>query len=232
MNDDPQQAPREPQELPTADAIAVAAPVPRVPGGLRNSWRKWLNVTARPSVASFARELPTANWHDILPSLLGLGLLSAIIQVIAGYSAAQILGFSQWDGSLAGPAVPSWVAGAAFMVIQPLEFLLPVGLVYMVGRVLDGRGSYLDQTYAMALFYVPVQGVITIAALVPTVGQVAVIVLMLYELVLIILALAESQYFKISTSVVVVVVSLLIPGVVAVLVFDIVVTSARNTGPR
>jgi hypothetical protein len=55
---------------------------------------------------------------------------------------------------------------------------------------------------------------------------------MLYELVLIILALAESQYFKISTSVVVVVVSLLIPGVVAVLVFDIVVTSARNTGPR
>ena len=54
------------------------APPPPAPAGINGLFRKWINVTTKPGAASFAIELPTANWGDIWLSIIGLGVLTAI----------------------------------------------------------------------------------------------------------------------------------------------------------
>ncbi len=220
MNDDPHQ---ESSGTHVTDAIAVMPELP-VPPGLRNIWRKWLNVTTRPSVASFARELPTANWYDIFTSLLALGLWSAIIDLVFQRSAAQILPISHWDGTFADMTVPNWVAALAYMVFLPLVFLAFVGLFYAIARGVGGKGTFLDQAYATALYYVPVVAIVTIMNRVPVVGHTIGIVVSVYEIALMAIAIAASQRIKIGRSVLVLVVTPVLLFLATFVIVSVVVT--------
>ena len=230
MNDDLNQAPHEPQELPAADAFALAAPLPPpVPTGLRNIWRKWLNVTTRPSVASFARELPTANWYDTLMSLVGLGLLSAITSYFSKYSTAQILGYSHWNGEVAGVPIPRWAASMAYVILQPLVYFLVAVFLFIVAKWLGGKGSFLEQVYATALFYVPLLAVTEVVRYAPIVGNTASTILYIYGLVLLVLAIAASQRLTIGKSVFVAI-SPILAFIVAIIVVVILLLVIEFVG--
>lgn len=205
MDDNLDQAPGELSQQPAGETLAVATLPPPVPAGLRDIWRKWLNVTTRPGVASFARELPTANWRDTLLSLAGPGFLAAIGLYFSKYSAAQILGVPDWNAEVVGVSIPRWVASAAYIILQPLASLFLFGILFVVAKGLGGKGTFLEHAYALVLFYAPLYIAIAVADYVPVIGHVAVTILNLYELVLLVLALAASHRFTVGRSVVVVV---------------------------
>jgi hypothetical protein len=69
-----------------------------VPAGGRWLFQQWIKVTTKPGAASFAIELPTANWSDIWLSIIGLGVLTAITSFISALlyrSSAVIATMSQ-----------------------------------------------------------------------------------------------------------------------------------------
>ncbi|HEV8193802.1 MAG TPA: hypothetical protein VGP82_20305, partial [Ktedonobacterales bacterium] len=105
--------PAGPYGAPPAGAYAVPLGPP-VPAGMGNIWQKWINVTTKPSVASFARELPTANWSDIWLSLIGLGILSAITGAIAALYTNQNISVPQANGTTTTVHIP---AGAGLFSI-------------------------------------------------------------------------------------------------------------------
>ena len=195
---------------PTGGAYAYAAPAGApVPAGIGAIWQKWLNVTTKPGVASFARELPTANWRDIWLSLIGLGILSAITGAIAALYTGQTITIPRTDGTTTTwhiPAGASWFA----IISVPLAFFIGVAILFVVAKLFGGTGTFLEQSYAMALFYVPIQAVIAILGLVPFFGGLATFVLGIYEIVLAVFAIAASQRLSTGRSVAVV----LLPGVI------------------
>lgn len=196
-------------------------------------WQKWLNVTTRPGVASFTQELPTANWRDIWLTLIGLGILSAITGAIAALYTGQTVTFPRTDGTTTTVHVP---AGASWFTIitVPLAFFVGVAILFVIAKIFGGTGTFLAQSYAMALFYVPIQGVIAILGLVPFFGGLTAFALGIYELILAVFAIAASQRLSTGRSVAVV----LLPAVIVFLVLcglivalAAIIATALN-GPR
>ena len=218
---------------PTGGSYAYAAPGPPQPAGMGAIWQKWLNVTTRPGVASFAQELPTANWRDIWLTLIGLGILSAITGAIAAIYTGQTVTIPRADGTMTTVHVP---AGASWITIitVPLAFFIGVAILYVSARIFGGTGTFLGQSYAMALFYVPIQGVIAILGLLPFLGGLAAFVLGIYEIVLAVFAIAASQRLSIGRAVG----AVLLPAVIvffvvcALLVFLAAIIAAAVNGPR
>lgn len=196
----------------TGGAYAYAAAGPPQPAGIGAIWQKWINVTTRPGVASFTQELPTANWRDIWLTLIGLGILSAITGAIAALYTGQTVQIPRADGTMTTVHVP---AGASWFTIitVPLAFFVGVAILFVIAKIFGGTGTFLAQSYAMALFYVPIQGVIAILGLVPFLGGLAAFVLGIYEIILAVFAIAASQRLSIGRSVAVV----LLPAVIVFL---------------
>ena len=218
---------------PTGGAYAYAAPGPPQPAGMGAIWQKWINVTTRPGVASFAQELPTANWRDIWLSLIGLAMLSAITGAIAALYTSQTLTLPRADGTTTTVHIP---AGASWFTIitVPLAFFVGVAILFVIAKIFGGTGTFLEQSYAMALYYVPIQGVIALLGLLPILGGLAAFVLGIYEIVLSVFAIAASQRLTIGRSVAVV----LLPAVIlfllvcGLIVFVAAIVAAALNGPN
>ncbi len=188
---------------------AYAVPLgPPVPAGMGNIWQKWVNVTTKPGVASFAKELPTANWADIWISLIGLGILSAITGAIAALYTTQTFTVPQANGTTTVHVPAS--AGVFSIIGVPLGFFIGVAILFVVAKIFGGTGTFLQQSYAQMLYYVPIQGVVAILGLVPFLGGLAAIVLGIYEIVLSVFAIAASQRLTIGKSVAVVIIPALV----------------------
>ena len=196
-------------------------------------WQKWVNVTTRPGVASFAQELPTANWRDIWLSLIGLAILSAITGAIAALYTSQTLTLPRADGTTTTVHIP---AGASWFTIitVPLAFFVGVAILFVIAKIFGGTGTFLEQSYAMALYYVPIQGVIALLGLLPILGGLAAFVLGIYEIVLSVFAITASQRLTIGRSVAVV----LLPAVIlfllvcGLIVFVAAIVAAALNGPN
>ena len=218
---------------PTGGAYAYAAPGPPQPAGMGAIWQKWVNVTTRPGVASFAQELPTANWRDIWLSLIGLAILSAITGAIAALYTSQTLTLPRADGTTTTVHIP---AGASWFTIitVPLAFFVGVAILFVIAKIFGGTGTFLEQSYAMALYYVPIQGVIALLGLLPILGGLAAFVLGIYEIVLSVFAITASQRLTIGRSVAVV----LLPAVIlfllvcGLIVFVAAIVAAALNGPN
>jgi len=199
---------------PTGGTYAYTAPPGRpVPAGLGTIWQKWLNVTTRPSVASFSQELPTANWRDIWITLIGLGVLSAITGAISSLYTTQTYTIPQANGTTTVIRIPAGVSWLTVITV-PLAFFVGVAILYVVAKIFRGRGTFLEQSYAQALYYVPIQGVIAILGLLPILGGLAALVLGIYEIVLSVFAIAASHKLTVGTSVIVV----LLPAIIVLFV--------------
>src|SRR5262249_34125269 len=142
------------------------------PAGLSGLLQKWVQVTTKPGIATFAAELPSANWADTSMSILGLAVLSALAGFI-GALGAQTTAVSTINGLTPDQqrAINQLVQqfshpqpAAAFLdiVIVPFAFYVGVGILYACAKLLGGTGTYLQQAYAMALYLVPVQGLAVI----------------------------------------------------------------------
>jgi hypothetical protein len=106
---------------------------------------KWLKVITRPSVATFASEIPAANWGT---TLLGL-LIFAVF-----YSLIVITGVAPWYGRL--DLHPGLILeGEAYFFIVSGLLLISV-LIYEVAKGAGkGTGNFAVRTYLYSLYLTP-----------------------------------------------------------------------------
>jgi hypothetical protein len=193
---------------------------PPVPAGFGNIFRKWINVTTKPGVESFAIELPTANWGDIWVSIFLLAILSAVLVFFVIQVAFQFV-ISAMSSSSSIP--PDQIAGfrALFgglglgislgeIVFIPLGFLIWMGIFYLIAKMFGGSGTFMQQCYAVSLYYVPITVVNLAVSLVPFVGSVASAGLGIYGIVLQVFAFAASHRLSTGKAVAVVLLPLAI----------------------
>jgi len=212
---------------------------PPVPAGFGHIFQKWINVTTKPGAQSFATELPTANWGDVWIGLILLGVVSAI----TGYVGAVVFNntFASYFATLPADQQATMnqffrgnSAGLSFgsIIFVPLGFFIGMGIYFIVAKIFGGSGTFLQQSYAFSLFYIPIQLVGSIVGLVPILGGLVSFVLGIYSIVLAVFAVAASHRLTTGKSVAVVllpavIVFLLLCGLV-VLIVALVLGASRN----
>ena len=195
----------------------TAAPVP---AGINTLFQKWLNVTTKPGVQSFVNEIPTANWADIWLALLGLGILTAIsdvIQSFEGSAAASALLSSlpaAQQSALAGLTRPSIGTGLGSIIGVPIGFFIGVGILWLSAKLFGGTGSFLTHSYAFMLFYVPLEAINAVVGIVPFLGGLVALAVSIYSIVLAVFAVSATHHLSTGRSVAAV---LLPAAIVAVL---------------
>jgi Yip1 domain len=192
---------------------------PPAPAGINGLFRKWINVTTRPGAASFAAELPTANWRDIWLSIMGLAVLTIITTYLGGleFGAAASPNLSQLTPDqrrvitqFLQAARPEGGAAVGSIIGVPLGFFILVGILFLFARLFGGTGTFLQQAYAFALYHVPIQGVSAVLGLIPFLGGLAGFALGIYSIVLAVFAVAASQRLMTGRAVAVVLLPLAI----------------------
>jgi hypothetical protein len=181
-----------PPGAPYGGPYGALPPQNPAPAGFNGLIQKYINVTTRPGVASFWNELPTANWSDVWLPLIGLGLLQAITGAIAAlYQKFDITVPSASGGSrtLHIGATTHWGA----IIGTPLGFFILMGILFLFARMFGGTGTFLQQSYAASLYYVPLQALSAVLGLIPFLGGVAQLAVAIYSIVLAIFAIAASH---------------------------------------
>jgi hypothetical protein len=185
-----------------------------VPAGIGNIFQKWINVTTKPGAASFATELETANWGDVWISLLILGVITAVVGLITSLALHSSLGaLSSYPGlspqmQQAITNIASTNAGTgsavASIVTVPIVFFIVLGILFVVAKMFGGQGTFLQQSYAFSLFYVPISVVSRLVGLVPCLGSLVGLAGFIYSIVLAVFAVSASQRLSTGRSVAVV----------------------------
>jgi hypothetical protein len=172
-----------------------------VPAGFGHIFQKWINVTTKPGVQSFATETATANWADVWIGLLLLGVVSAITGFIGRAAVAGIIAnsmanippdqraqFDRFFNTAYGPG-----ASIGSIITVPLIFFIWTGILFLIAKMFGGSGTFLQQSYARSLYYVPLMGISTIVGLVPVLGGLVAFGLLVYGTILNIFSVSASQ---------------------------------------
>ncbi len=179
-------------------------------------------VLTKPSIASFDTTQPFANWNVVL-IVLGIasvvrGLLGAIA---AAYITTAFLGLGTTSDAFYSPV--STFFGTAISTF--ISFFIGVGILYLIARLFQGTGSFLNYTHALALIIVPVYIADAVLGLIPILGGLVSFVVGIYAIYLAILATASTHRLPMNRAVWVV----LIPVIAAValaLCFIVVIGAA------
>ena len=153
---------------------------------------QYFKVLTRPSVKTFAEEKGKAGWGIIWVQFIGLGVIDAIISVVAILISPASIGSVVNSGGLS-PATLRTVEIISTVVLQlvltPVSFLFAGVILYLISRVFGGRGKFVEQIYVTLLFGVPLVILSALLSLIPGAGRWLQYVPHIYSLVLIVLAL-------------------------------------------
>jgi hypothetical protein len=192
-------------------------------------------VTTKPGAASFAIELPTANWGDIWLSIIGLGVLTAITGFIGAlYLPSNFMynNFTPDQRRALGPYLHATPAASFGSIIGvPLGFFIGVGILFLFAKLFGGTGTFLQQAYAFALFSVPIQGISAIAGLVPVLGGLVSFALGIYSIFLAVFAISASHRLTTGRAVAVVLLPaaiVLVLACVALILFVALIVAATH----
>jgi hypothetical protein len=154
---------------------------------------QYIDVLTRPGVATFAAQMGKATWRMVWVQLLGWGVISTILGLLAGAIFTSI-GF-HFYGSLSPEAMQELSARSASyggIISIPLGFFLWMGLVYLLAKAFNGQGTFLTQSYATLLFQVPLGILGSILGLIPYLGLLGLAVF-IYGIVLQVFALMATH---------------------------------------
>lgn len=158
--------------------------------------RRWYAIFVCPSVATFDVQRPFASWRFVLWSVSAQALIegAAVAWVDAGAGSSVGVSSLPIGPKLVLPNAPLWLGLVAFAGTY-FEYFAFSGLLYVSARLLGGRGAFRTQAYLMALFWVPLMILSTLAQPFDVVGSVVGLAARLYALVLLGLMLASAQRF-------------------------------------
>lgn len=209
----------------TGGAYTPTPPMP-APSDINGLIHKWINVTTKPGVATFANELPTANWRDVWISVIALAVLTVITGALGALYMPATLGVPGLN-LMALPAAANW----GNLIAVPLGFFFVVGILFVIARLFGGTGTFLEQAYATALYYVPLEGAAAVIGLIPGIGGFVGFLLGIYGIVLAVFSVAASQRLSVGKSVAVVLLPaavLLVLGFILAFIIATIFVAALN----
>jgi hypothetical protein len=136
------------------------APVLTIGQSIQELPQQYINVVMHPSDATFAAELPKADWPMVWVQLGFLVIASVMLGLIATAIASAVV-HSATSTSSAAAAISAFAATAtvtgAFLniLLIPLFFFIGVGIQYVFANFFIGEGTFLAQAYTQLLFKVP-----------------------------------------------------------------------------
>lgn len=199
---------------------------------LSDTWQTWLRVLTNPNEVTFEAERQKA----------GATLATAAIWMVIAGLITGVVGFLQsmmMAGAIQG-AIPQLLAqldlppeteaqltpllnsgalggmGAANLwaiVSVPLGFLIGVGILWLLARLLGGTGEYGRYAYLMAAFAAPLTILSALLGLIPLAGSCIAFIVYIYQLVLTYYATKVEHQLSSGRAITVV----LIPVIVALL---------------
>jgi hypothetical protein len=144
---------------------------------------QYVKVTTRPSVASFAEEIPKAAWDITWVQLVIAAVgTTAIALVVALLSLAFVAPSLPASSAASSAAMASILAGttvgAAFfrLITVPVGFFIGQGIQYLLAKAFKGEGTFLQQSYSNLLFQVPLSlaaVVLSLFSVVPVLGWIS-----------------------------------------------------------
>jgi hypothetical protein len=167
-------------------------------------WQTWLNVLTHPEDATFEQERVKPN--ATLSTALIYIVIGAVVSAIFGFIGAGLTLPSQMtmvQNMLAQANLPpeaksqlanlltsgmmtgmAGVGGIVSIIWAPIGFLIGVGILYLIARLLGGTGDFGNYAYLIATFQAPLTIAEAIVGLVPVLGGCVVGILGIYGLVL------------------------------------------------
>jgi hypothetical protein len=174
---------------PSTHPVGVPRPLGAVLRELPGQYRR---VLTKPSAATFSAELGKAEWRSVWVQLLGWGMISAIIGLLAWLVAPVTLtivpGLSP---EVIQAFVPHWPYDGQIVSV-PMSFFIWMGLLYLMAQAFHAQGSFLKQCYVSALYLVPLGIVGSLLALIPYLGLLSLAVF-IYGIVLQVYALMAAH---------------------------------------
>jgi hypothetical protein len=147
----------------------------------------WWNVITRPWTPTFEGAISGKSHLKtfagvVLGAGLGLGL-SWLIHQLVGPPQQDFMGLASiWVKSGTPPPISTWaliVPGGVVWGFYNFEIVL-----FIVARLLGGKGSFGTQAYVQSLFYAPLSVAQQILAVIPVVGRVLFALAAVYSLLL------------------------------------------------
>ncbi len=160
---------------------------------IRQLPQQYLRVVTRPSSASIAIEKGKASWDIVWVQLLGY----AIIEAILGYL-YNLINPAKMPSNLGRSVTPEMYQaliaalsiGRIFLV--PLFFFIGVGILHLIAKAFKGQGNFLQYSYSILLFTLPLNILANLFQLIPVAGPLLFLVVIslagIYEIVLSIFA--------------------------------------------
>jgi hypothetical protein len=201
---------------------SLPPPMPRPAFSLANLLGRWQAVLLHPGMEQMDAQRQGSNWPTIWYSLLGLALVQAIVAV---FQRVEVL---SWNTLASSPQFVQYLRSIGVRNVAQLNpgtsaleafigafigFFLMAGLVYLVAKALGGTGSFLEHTYLLALIYVPLEIIASVAGLIPVLGGLIGAAAAIYMIVLVVMAISSAHQLTIGTSIVVVI----LPAILTVL---------------
>lgn len=208
--------PNQPQG--TGPAVQIPRPLREE---IKDLPRQYLDVLTRPGAATFAARMGNANWRIVWVQLLGWGVVSTILGLLAQAIYAAIR--YRFAGTLSPEAVQHLSAvGASYggIIGVPLGFFIWMGLLYLLSKAFNGEGSFLNQSYISLLFQVPLGVLSAILDLVPYFGLLSFAVF-IYGIVLQVFALMAVHRISGGKATLIV----FLPAIIITLLVSILVVS-------
>ncbi|MEM7124861.1 MAG: Yip1 family protein [Chloroflexota bacterium] len=198
-------------------------------------FQTWLNAVTQPNEEFYdnERKSPNATLGTAIIWIVIAAIISAIVGVIGifiGFGALS--GSGIFDEILSDPEISSEVrvvmeaflsgggfaglAGAglvASIIFAPIGFLIGVGILHLIARLLGGQGDFGRYAYLNAAFQAPIQIVTSVLGLIPFLGGCVSFLLALYSLVLVYFATKTEHQLSQGRSIMV----LLIPLIIGIL---------------
>jgi hypothetical protein len=170
------------------------------------SWiQSWLNVTTRPGEPAFEEERAKPQ-ADLSTAAIWIGLAALISGILSWIGASLFAAQFRAMGGLQGvlgqaglppdvlaqlpPGIPFMtpavgVGGLIWAILSAIiGYLIFVGLLHLVARLLGGTGNFGKYAYLIAAFHAPITVVNALLGLVPFVGGCVGMLLTIYEIVL------------------------------------------------
>ncbi len=153
---------------------------------------QYVRVLTRPSVKTFVAEKDKGSWGIIWFQLLLLGALSGLLMILAYRITPPNVSSMVASSGMSASALQNIIAISTAIVefvFTPISFLFFGGVLYLLARVLGGKGTYREQIYVTVLFGVPMVLLSSLLYLIPGTTTWLPWVPHFYSVVLIILAM-------------------------------------------
>lgn len=194
---------------------------------LKELYEIWKNVLINPA-GTFKAQAKKADYAEAVKhvGIAGIiqGILTGILLMMGLSAVGGILGYGMLGASI---GIMSIVLLAILVPISAIIGLfIGSGILYIIAKILGGKGDYQTQTYLMAIYMAPIGIISGVLGMIPLAGIVIALIAMIYAIYLLTLSLKETHKYSTGKAVL----TWLLPVIVVILLVGVLAASFALVG--